>query len=116
MPSDWNLSVLYSVLKNCDLMICANYWQFSLIVISYTVLSSVICERLKPHANKLFGPYQCDFRPGKSSIDQIFGLHQILKKSHEKKSTPSFCRLNNWLPPCFDYGLKEKDKEKDLQL
>ncbi|XP_062141784.1 uncharacterized protein LOC133849679 [Drosophila sulfurigaster albostrigata] len=55
----------------------------SLIAISYKVLSSVICERLKPYTSTLIGPYQCGFRPGKSTIDQIFTLRQILEKTHE---------------------------------
>ena len=33
----------------------------------------------------LIGPYQCGFRPGKSTIDQIFTLRQILKKTNEKQ-------------------------------
>ncbi|XP_060665808.1 uncharacterized protein LOC132798106, partial [Drosophila nasuta] len=83
MPNDWNLSVLCPVLKKGDPTICTNYRGISLIAISYKVLSSVICERLKPYTSTLIGPYQCGFRPGKSTIDQIFTLRQILEKTHE---------------------------------
>ena len=34
--------------------------------------------------NDIIGPYQCGFRPGKSTIDQIFTPGQILEKTHEK--------------------------------
>ena len=44
-----------------------------------------MCERLKSFVKTLFGPYQCGFRPGKSTIDQIFTLRQILEKTHEKQ-------------------------------
>ena len=37
-----------------------------------------------PMVNGIIGPYQCSFRPGKSTIDQIFTLRQILEKTHEK--------------------------------
>lgn len=30
--------------------------------------------------------YQCDFRPGKSTIDQIFTIFQILEKSREMRT------------------------------
>ena len=47
----------------------------------------VLCERLKPLAKILIGLYQCDFRPSKSIIDQIFKLRQILEKTQKNKST-----------------------------
>ena len=54
--------------------------------IAYTVLMSVWCERLKPHANALIGPHQCGFRSGKSTIDQIFTLRQIMEKKNQDKT------------------------------
>ena len=57
----------------------------SLLTIAYRILSSVLCERLKPFVNKLIGSYQCSFIPGKSTIDQIFTLRQILEKTRDKQ-------------------------------
>jgi len=85
MPSDWSLSVLCPVLKKGDATNCANYRGISLLNIAYKILSSVLCERLKPFVNKLIGSYQCGFRPGKSTIDQIFTLRQILEKTQERQ-------------------------------
>ena len=85
MPSDWSPSVLCPVLKKGDATNCANYRGISLLSIAYKILSSVLCERLKPFVNKLIGSYQCGFRPGKSTIDQIFTLRQILEKTQEKQ-------------------------------
>ena len=59
MPDDWNLSVLCPVLKKGDPSVCSNYRGISLLPISYKVLSSVLCERLKPVLSNLIGPYQC---------------------------------------------------------
>ena len=85
MPSDWNLSVLCPVLKKGDPTLCTNYRGISLLNIAYKILSSVIVERLKPYMEKLIGSYQCGFRPGKSTIDQVFTLRQILEKTQEKQ-------------------------------
>ena len=85
MSSDCNLSALYPVLKRGDPTICANYRGISLLPIAYKVLTSVLCKRLKPHATALIGPDQCGFRPGKSTIDQIFTLRQTLEKRHENQ-------------------------------
>ena len=65
--------------------ICTNYRGVSLSPISYKVLTSVLCERLKPLVKTLIGTYQCCFRPGKSTNDQIFILRQILAKTNEKQ-------------------------------
>ncbi|XP_049301820.1 LINE-1 retrotransposable element ORF2 protein isoform X6 [Bactrocera dorsalis] len=83
MPNDWNLSVLGPIHKKGDPIICANYRGISLLNIAYKVLSSVLCERLKPTVNELIEPYQCGFRPGKSTTDQIFTMRQILEKTRE---------------------------------
>ena len=85
MPSDWNLSVLCPIHKKGDPTVRANYRGISLLNIAYKVLSSVLCEKLKPIVKKLIGPYQCGFRPGKSTIDQIYTLRQILEKTQEKQ-------------------------------
>ncbi|XP_060665609.1 uncharacterized protein LOC132797867 [Drosophila nasuta] len=85
MPNDWNLSVLCSVLKKGDPTICANYRGISLIAISYKVLSSVICERLKPYTSTLIRPYQCGFRPADTSLqDDIEQYHQLCQETINK--------------------------------
>ncbi|XP_043064095.1 uncharacterized protein LOC122320085 [Drosophila ficusphila] len=85
MPEDWNLSMICPVLKKGDATLRTNYRGISLLPVAYKVLSSVLCENLKRHAEALIGPYQCRFRPGKSTIDQIFTLRQILEKSYENQ-------------------------------
>ena len=49
--------------------------MYSYTFIAYKVLTSVLCERLKPHTKALIGAYQCGFRPTK-----LFTLRQILEK------------------------------------
>ena len=60
--------------------------KLSLLPIAYKVLTSVLCERVKLYAKALIGPYQYDFRPAKSTTDQIFTLRQLLEKTHENKT------------------------------
>ena len=83
MPDEWNLSIVCPIHKKGDPLNCANYRGISLLNIAYKILSAVLCECLKPFVNNLIGPYQCGFRPGKSTIDQIFTLRQILEKTQE---------------------------------
>ena len=58
MPSDLSLSFLCPVLKKGDATICSNYRGISLLTIAHRILSSILCERLKPFVNKLIGSYQ----------------------------------------------------------
>jgi len=83
MPDEWNLSIICPIHKKGDPFDCANYRGISLQNIAYKIFSTVLCERLKPFVNNLIGSYQCGFRPGKSTIDQIFTLRQILEKTLE---------------------------------
>ena len=80
MRSDWYLSALCTVLKKGNPNIGANYRGIGLLS---EVLPSILCERLKPHANAPIEPYQCGFRSGKSTHDQIVTICQILEKTHE---------------------------------
>ena len=106
MPSDCCLSLLCPELKKGDASICSNYRGISLLTISYRILFSVLCERLKPFVNKLIGSYQCGFRAGKSTIDQIFMLRQILEKARDKQTTQinplSTLHIGiTYTPPCL---------------
>ena len=71
MPTVWNRSVLYAVLKKGDPTSFDTYRGISLIPIAYKILSAILCESLKPSANTLIAPYQCGFITCKSTIDQI---------------------------------------------
>ena len=85
---------------------CANYRGISLLPNAYKVLTSVLCERLKPDATALIGLYQCGFRSGKSTIDQIFTLHKILKKRHENRDKTHHIFVD--LKAAFDSTLRDR--------
>jgi hypothetical protein len=45
--------------------------------------------RLLPYAEKAISCYQCGFRQGESTIDQIYTLRQILEKTAECNVRPT---------------------------
>lgn len=85
MPHDWSNSVVCPILKKGDPTACSNYRGISLLPIAYKLLSGVLCEKLKPIVDPQIGAYQCGFRPGRSTIDQIFALRQVLQKTREQQ-------------------------------
>jgi len=47
------------------------------------VLSNVLLNRLKLYIKEIIGDYQAGFIVGKSTVDQIHVIKQIIEKSHE---------------------------------
>lgn len=76
------MNVLCLIRKHKDPVVCANYCGISLLNFAYKVLSTVLCKR--PIVNKLIGPDQCGFRPGNSTLDQIFTIRQIHFRQHSQ--------------------------------
>jgi hypothetical protein len=55
----------------------------SLLPTTYKLLSSILFSRLTPYAEEIIGDHQCGFRCIRSTIDNIFCIHQILEKKWE---------------------------------
>jgi sorting nexin-29 len=47
------------------------------------VFSDILFQSLQPYVGKLVGNYQCGFRNGKSTSDQLHSMRQILEKMGE---------------------------------
>ena len=79
----WNCSWINPIHKKGDKLLCSNYRGISILNVAYKIFASILCERLKPYLNDIIGNYQCGFRPGKSTTDQIFTLRRLLEKTLE---------------------------------
>ena len=80
MPEDWENGIICPIFKKGDILECENYRGISLLNTTYKIFSRILCERLKPYTDKIIGQYQCGFRGGRSTIDQIHSLLQIWRK------------------------------------
>jgi hypothetical protein len=56
----------------------------------YKVFSSILYTRLLPHIENKLVEYEAGFGPGKSTINQIFALRQILEKMKEFRISTHF--------------------------
>ena len=82
-----NKADVLNKMGGADTKECKNYRGISILNTSYKVLSSILCEKLKPYVINTIGRYQCGFMPGRSTTDQIFTLRQILEKTQEYRTT-----------------------------
>lgn len=83
IPEAWNLSIVCPIYKKGDIMNCNNYRGISLLDTSYKVLSNVLLNKLKPFGDEIVGEYQGGFRRGKSTVDQIHTVKQVMEKCYE---------------------------------
>ena len=79
----WNSSWINPIYKKGEKTLCSNYRGISVLNVGYKIFSSILCEKLKPFLQNIIGNYQCGFRPGKSTTDQIFTLRRLLEKTLE---------------------------------
>ena len=83
LPQEWKLSTVCPIHKKGDILECSNYRGISLLCTSYKVFSNILFNRLSFYAENIIGDYQCGFRRGRSTTEQIFNLRQILQKTRE---------------------------------
>ncbi|KAJ4438486.1 hypothetical protein ANN_14431 [Periplaneta americana] len=84
IPDDWKVEVICPLHKKGDQMICSNYRGITLLNTTYKIFSRILHNRLLPYTERAIGNYQAGFRSGKSTIDQIFILRQIIEKTYEQ--------------------------------
>ena len=83
IPGQWEEGLIYPTYKQGDCLACENYHGISLFNIAYKVFSNIVFQRRGPYVEKIVGNYQCGFRDGKSTSDQIQTIRQILEKMGE---------------------------------
>jgi hypothetical protein len=83
MPEEWRTGLLIPLLKKGDPTQCSNYRGIMLLNTTHKILTSIIRKILTEHTETKLGEYQNGFRKGKSTIDAIHVISQIIEKSYE---------------------------------
>jgi hypothetical protein len=77
-------SIIVPIYKQGDEKDCSNYKGIKVLSTAYKILSNIYFLRLIPYIHKTTGHI---FQHNRSTIDQIFWIHQILKKKWEYNGT-----------------------------
>jgi len=83
MTKDWNNGIICPIFKKENRAKCANYGGIMLLSIPYKFLLIILLKRLDVYSEEILNEYQCGFRNGKGSIDQIFIVRQTMEKCLE---------------------------------
>ncbi|VVC29027.1 Reverse transcriptase domain [Cinara cedri] len=80
IPEAWRISIICPIHEKGDIMECENYRGISLLNTSYKLLSNILLTRINPYIKEIIGEYQAGFMLGKSTIDQIHIVKQVVER------------------------------------
>ena len=76
--------------KKGDITKCENYRTICLINHSSKLLVEIIRSRMKPYVEAILAEEQAGFRPGRSTVEQVFALKMLIQHRIEKKDGKVF--------------------------
>ncbi|KAK3517624.1 hypothetical protein QTP70_013436 [Hemibagrus guttatus] len=85
-PDIWKIGTIIKLPKKGDLGDCNNWRGITLLSLMSKVFCRIILQRIIAAVDIKLRQEQAGFRKGKSCIDHIFTLRQILEQSHEWNS------------------------------
>ena len=80
---EWGQSKVISQFKKGQRSDCSNYRGISLLNAGYKIYTKIITNRLKPISESVLSEEQNGFRVGRSCIDNVFTVKQIIEKRRE---------------------------------
>ena len=85
IPVDWQRVVIVKLPKKGNLEVCDNWRGVTLLSVPGKVLCRIIIDRIKEEIKNVLRKEQAVFRTGRSCIDPIFILRNIIEQCVEWK-------------------------------
>jgi hypothetical protein len=79
IPQEWKYGMMCTIHKKGGVVMCDNYTALALLCTTYSIMANMVYVKLVPYAAEVIREYQGGFRSGKSTVDQIFTVRQILE-------------------------------------
>jgi len=83
VPSDWQKGIVGPIFKKGEKTICDNHRGITLLSHAGKIFTRIVETRLRECVEGVLDPSQYGFRPGRSTIDAVFIVKMLLKKSWE---------------------------------
>ena len=91
VPTDWRRGLLVKIAKKGDLTKCGNWRGITLMSVAAKVMSKVLIRRISGGVDARLRKEQACFRKGRSTIEQIFVLRNIVEQAVEWNSSLYVC-------------------------
>jgi len=85
IPQECGRAIICPIYKQGDKLECCSYRGILLLSVTYKIFTNLLTRYIEPYVDEILGYYQCGFRKGRSTTDQIFCLRMILGKACEYK-------------------------------
>jgi len=83
VPHDWKYGIICQIQKKEDVMMCDTYRAATLLYTTFTIVASILYVKLVFFAEEII-EYRVVFRKGRSTVDKILTMGQMLEKCWEK--------------------------------
>ncbi|KAL1446149.1 hypothetical protein WDU94_012366 [Cyamophila willieti] len=83
VPDDWRIGIVVPLFKKGDKKKCANYRGITLTSQVSKLYERILEKKIRSKIEQQLNEEQYGFRPGRSTIDLIFGLRQLMEKKYE---------------------------------
>ena len=93
-PDDWGKANITPIYKKKDKLDCGNYRGISLLSHAGKIITTIIQRRILKRAEEVISESQAGFRPGRSTVGQLFTLRQIAEKYLEKDRELYCCYID----------------------
>jgi len=80
MPEEWKWSIIMPIHKKQDKLDWSNYTGISFLCHTGIIFSSVVLQLFIQRTEEVLSEAQAGFRPGRSTVNQIFTLRQLAEK------------------------------------
>ena len=92
--ADWGKAIITPIYKKKDKLDCGNYRSISLLSHAGKVFSIILQQRIMKKSEEVLSEAQAGFRPGRSTLDQLFTLRQIMEKRLERNQSLLCCFID----------------------
>ncbi|KAK6736932.1 hypothetical protein RB195_019556 [Necator americanus] len=79
IPDSWRYAIIILLHKKLSVTDPRYYRGISLLHVMYKVLERIIIDRLTKHREEITRDEQASFRPGRSTIDQVFIVRRVVE-------------------------------------
>jgi len=109
IPKDWALGLIFPIFKEGDLRVPDNYRGITLLSVVGKLYSMILNQRVTAwcEAHRVLVEEQAGFRPGRSTLDHLFSLSEIIRtrKNLGKKTHCCFLDIREAYDRVFRVGL-----------